>query len=97
MNLDKMKKESLINYIKELEEKIEKLENDIDYYINDNNEKYNNINNLKEEISNLKFIQMFSIKDAENFKYRLSLDNLLTPELENFIKFYMMFYNDFKR
>lgn len=35
-----------------------------------------------------------TIFDIEDFMYRLRQDNLLTEELENFIKVYMKYYND---
>lgn len=33
------------------------------------------------------------IVDVEDFKYRLRQDNLLTPELEDFIEYYMRYRN----
>lgn len=46
-------------------------------------------------ISKLKdILDNFSgIVDVEDFKYRLRLDNLLTPELEDFIEYYMRYRN----
>lgn len=34
-----------------------------------------------------------AIKDVDQFKWRLQLNNLLTPELEAFIDHYLKFYN----
>jgi hypothetical protein len=38
-------------------------------------------------------IDFNGIADIEDFKYRLRQDNLLTPELEDFIEYYMRYRN----
>ena len=35
-----------------------------------------------------------SIKDLDNFIWKLKVDNLYTPELEKFIEQYMKYYNN---
>lgn len=54
------------------------------------NEAY--ISKLKDILDNLD-ANFNGIADIEDFKYRLRLDNLLTPELEDFIEYYMRYRN----
>lgn len=50
------------------------------------------VNNLLDEAEKLPDDKL-AIKDIKNFKWRLELEHLLTPQLENFIDEYMKFYN----
>jgi hypothetical protein len=37
-----------------------------------------------------------TIKDVDQFKHRLQIDGLLTPELESFIEYYLKYHNEVK-
>jgi predicted nuclease with TOPRIM domain len=54
---------------------------------------YCEIENKYADLQN-KFDSDCMIKDLNRFKWRLTMDNLLTPELENFIEYYMRYHND---
>lgn len=47
------------------------------------------------EVQN-EFDSLEGIYDVEWFKFKLASDNLLTPELEDFIRQYLRFYNERK-
>ena len=83
-----MTKLQLINENKRLREENESLisnyENLSDLYCEMEN-KYVDLQN--------KFDSDCMIKDVEIFKWRLRLDGLLTPELEEFIEHYVRYYN----
>ena len=88
-----MTKQELMDLIKEKDEKIEELENDVDYWQSE----YNDMEKIKDEIESQLEDQIGSegIKSLENFIWKLKINNLYTPELENFINdYYMRYYND---
>lgn len=93
MGLQNKTKEELIGLIEELNEKIEELENDVDYW----QDEYNNMEEEKEKLEEQLDDQIGNegIKSLENFIWKLKLDNLYTPELEDFINnYYMRYHND---
>ena len=86
-----MTKEELKIKLTEAQEKIEQLQNDVDYWVreyNDMEEKADKLENKLEEYEGS------SIKNIDNFTKRLKLNNLSTPELEDFIELYIRFYNN---
>ena len=82
-------KQELIEENKRLKEKFENLELEF----NNLNDLYSEMENKYAEIQN-KYDSDSIIYDVEWFKFKLTLDNLLTPELEDFIKEYLRFYNE---
>lgn len=66
---------------KELKEKVENLE---EAYTEMENKLYEYANNPEE----------LGIKDIDNFRFRLKVENLYTEELENFIEYYLKYHNE---
>lgn len=82
-----MTKLQLINENKRLREENENLKSN-----------YENLSDLYCELEN-KYADLQNksdrtIKNFQNFKWRLKLDGLLTPEFEEFIEYYLRYYND---
>ena len=65
-------------------DEIKYLVNEIEEYCNEANYI---LENTKEALQN-------TIHDLGNFRRQLSIRNLMTPELEEFIELYLKFYND---
>lgn len=89
MNLYKLTKEELIANCKRLQSENNKLQDELDRLSDCYSEMENQ---LADRINTLDAID--TIKDVELFKYRLQVDNLLTPQLESFIEDYLKFYNE---
>ena len=84
-----MTKLQLINENKRLQEENENLKSN-----------YDNLSDLYCEMEN-KYADLVNkfdcdgvISDINNFKYRLKVDGLMTPELEEYIEYYIRYYND---
>jgi predicted nuclease with TOPRIM domain len=88
MNLYELTKEELVARCKKLQSENERLQDELDRlsdcYISMENQ-------LADVISDLDSRDI--IEDVNWFKWRLQLDNLLTPELESFIEDYLKFNN----
>lgn len=91
MNLHNLKKEELIIKVEELENKVKELEQDVDYWIKEYNDLEEIKDDLESQIENLEIEN--GIKDINNFIWKLKIDNLYDPKLENFIENYLKFYN----
>ena len=79
----------LTNENKRLREENENLKSDYENL----SDCYCEIENKYADLQN-KFDSGNTIMDVENFKWKLRLDGLLTPELENFIEWYIRYHND---
>ena len=84
-------KQELIEENKRLKERIE----DLEFDFNNLNDLYSEMENKYAEVQN-EFDSLKGIYDVEWFKFKLASDNLLTPELEDFIRQYLRFYNERK-
>lgn len=82
-----MTKEELIARCRKLQSENEKLQDELDYL----SDCYTELENQLAEQINL--LDAVDIIDVDQFKWRLQLDNLLTPQLESFIENYLKFYN----
>lgn len=88
-----MKSKTKVGLIKELSEceaEIASLRDDVDYWVDE-------CNRLQEELDKYSTADLkseSSIIDISDFKFRLSLDGLLTPQLEQFIHDYLKFYQE---
>lgn len=80
-------KAGLLKELKEKEEEISQLENDRDYWIEE-------CDILRDKLDGLESDLIDSIYNSSEFMYRLDLDGLLTPELKQFIKDYLKFYQE---
>lgn len=83
-------KADLIKEIEDCEAEIDSLRYDVDYWVDECNRLYEELD--KYSIADLK--SESSIIDISDFKFRLFLDGLFTPELEQFIKDYLKFYQE---
>lgn len=93
MDLENKTKEELIDIIKEKDERIEELEDDLKDSQNECDDLEEENQKLEEQLDEQ--IGSEGIKSLENFIWKLKLDNLYTPELENFINnYYMRYHND---
>jgi hypothetical protein len=84
-------KQELIEENKRLKKRIE----DLEFDFNNLNDLYSEMENKYAEVQN-EFDSLEGIYDVEWFKFKLASDNLLTPELEDFIRQYLRFYNERK-
>ena len=88
-NLHKLTKEQLIAKCKRLQSENEKLQDELDRlsdcYTEMETESAKLFNALNDE--NV-------IKDADQFKFRLELEGLLTSQMESFIDDYLKYYNE---
>lgn len=84
-------KQELIEENKKLKKRIE----DLEFDFNNLNDLYSEMENKYAEVQN-EFDSLKGIYDVEWFKFKLVSDNLLTPELEDFIRQYLRFYNERK-
>lgn len=85
-----MKAKTKAELLKELgdkEEEILQLENDRDYWIEE-------CDILRDKLNDLESDLIDPIYNSSAFMYRLDLDGLLTPELKQFIKDYLKFYQE---
>ena len=83
-------KADLIKEISDCEAEIDSLRDDVDYWVDE-------CNRLHEELDKYSTADLkseSSIIDISDFKFRLSLDGLLTPELEQFIHDYLKFHQE---
>lgn len=83
-------KADLIKELSDCETEIASLRDDVDYWVDE-------CNRLQEELDKYSKVGLkseSSIIDISDFKFRLSLDGLLTLELEQFIKDYLKFYQE---
>lgn len=80
-------KADLLKELKEKEEEISQLENDRDYWIEE-------CNILRDKLDDFESALIKPIYNSSEFMYRLDLDGLLTPELKQFIKDYLKFYQE---
>lgn len=72
----------------ELKEEVENLEDEITGL----EEAYTEMENkLYEYATNP---EALGIKDIDNFRFRLKVENLYTEELENFIEYYLKYHNE---
>ena len=83
-----MKKAELDAENKELKEKVENLEDEITGL----EEAYTEMENKLYEYANNP--EALGIKDIDNFRFRLKVENLYTEELENFIEYYLKYHNE---
>lgn len=90
-DLYKMKKEELIARCKKLQSENERLMDELDSLSDCYTEMENQ---LAERINTLDSVD--TIKDVDYFKWRLQLYDLLTPQLESFIEYYLKFHNVMK-
>lgn len=84
-----MTKLQLINENKRLKEENENLIQNYDNL----SDLYCEMENKYADLQN-KFDSGCSITDIKRFKYQLIIDGLMTPELEEFIEYYVRYYND---
>ena len=83
-------KADLIKEISDCEAEIDSLRDEVDYWVDE-------CNRLQEELDKYSITDLkseSSIIDISDFKFRLSLDGLLTPELELFIHDYLKFHQE---
>ena len=88
-HLHKLSKEELVVKCQRLESENSRLYHELD----DLSDCYTEIENQYADTINA-FDSGYIIKDIRHFKYRLQLDNLLTPQLESFIDDYLKYYNE---
>lgn len=79
--------------LENLLEQIEKLQTEVDYWIQQNDEKAEIIEDLKIRNEELEEKLDDTIKDFDDFCWRLKNDGLYTKELDEFIENYFKFYN----
>ena len=83
-----MTKEELIGRCRKLQSSIKRLEDELEGL----SDCYSELENrLADEINYLD--ERSSIFDVDDFKWRLRVDDMLTPQLESFIENYLKFYN----
>lgn len=86
-----MTKEELIAKCRKLSSENEKLQDELnrlsDCYVEMENQCADAINTLN---------NANTIKDINWFKFRLELDGLLTPQLEEFIEYYLKYHNEIR-
>lgn len=85
-NYEKMKKNELLEYVKELLEKVEELE-----LANDRLEEYaiEKENGEAEASNNLYEIKENGIVNVDEYMFKLKIDNLYSEELEEFTRNYI--------
>ena len=88
-NFYKMTKEQLVATCRKLYSENETLKDELDRLSDCYTEMENKLVDATHVVE-----QEAAINDVEHFKYRLRLDGLLTPELEEFIEYYMRYHND---
>ena len=77
---------------KELKEKVENLEDEITGLEEAYSEMENKLYEYVYEYANNP--ESLGIKDIDNFRFRLKVENLYTEELENFIEYYLKYHNE---
>ena len=85
----KMSKVELILYSKSLQTENERLQAELDSL----SDCYFEMENQCANVINA-YNATDMIKNVAYFKLRLQIDHLLTPQLENFIDFYLKYYNE---
>ena len=86
--LYQLTKEELIARCRKLQSENERLQDELDSLSDCYTEMENQ---LADQINTFNATDI--IKDVDYFKWRLQLDNLLTPQRESFIENYLKFYN----
>lgn len=85
-DLYKMTKEKLIARCRKLQSEMKKLQDELDSLSDCYTEMENQLlDNSLDDTS--------SILDVNHFKWRLQIDDMMTPQLESFIEDYLRFYN----
>lgn len=82
-------KDELLEIIKDQEETINKLNDDVDYWIMEANEFEEQLEEANTELEDA----TCGIKDIDNFIWKLKLDNLYTKEMQEFLNYYLKYYN----
>lgn len=80
-------KAELLKELRDKEDEISQLENDRDYWIEE-------CDILRDKLDDLESDFIDPIYNSSEFMCRLDLDGLLTPELKQFIKDYLKFYQE---
>ena len=86
-----MTKQELEERVHELEEMVASRDTALDYADEAYAELESNLSSVQDELD---YVKDTALLDIENFKSRLTLDNLLTPELDKAIDEYMRYYNE---
>jgi predicted nuclease with TOPRIM domain len=84
-----MTKEELIAKCKRLQSENERLQDELDSL----SDCYSELENQYVDVIN-DFDETDRIKDVANFKLRLEIEHLLTPELESFMEYYLKYHNE---
>ena len=89
MNLHKMTKEQLVLHCKRLQSENDNLQDELDRlsdcYVEMENKYAEAVNTLD---------NMNGIKNMDWFKFKLEIHNLMTPQLESFIEYYLQCHNE---
>ena len=85
----KLTKEQLVARCKRLESENERLTDELEKLSDCYSELENQLVDATDTLED-------TIKDLDEFKYRLQLDGLLTPQLESFIEHYLKYYNEIR-
>ena len=89
-NLSKMKKADLEALVQSQMEEIEDLKSQLVDGEGFYGELENQVADLSQKLEKIEDDALFDVKD---FKWRLQLDGLLTPQLDDFIENYLKFHN----
>lgn len=89
MSLYKLSKEELIAKCKRLQSENNRLQDELDRLSDCYTEMENQ---FADAINTLDALDI--INDVDNFKFRLELEGLLTPQLKYFIEDYLKYYNE---
>ena len=88
-----MTRQKLIVLLEQIQEQVESLENDVEYWEKEYDELEEKFNLLQDEYD--KTGEWNGIKDIDKFIWKLKLeDNLYSRKLEEFITYYMNYYNE---
>ena len=88
-DLRKMKKEELVVKCQRLQSENERLQDELDRL----SDFYTELENQYADVIDA-YDDTDAIKDVHYFKLRLEIEGLLTPELENFIDYYVKYHNE---
>ena len=89
MNLYKLTKEELIARCKRLQSENDRLQDEL----NNLSDCYTEMENQHADAINV-LNNTHAIKDVDYFKFKLELEDLMTPQLESFINDYLRHYNE---
>ena len=92
MSFYKMTKEQLIAECRKLRSENDRLQDELDAL----SDCYSELENEAADLANTIDVTD-TIKDMDWFKYKLELYGLLTPQLEQFIEYYLQYHNDIGR